>query len=264
MDSNTVVETVRLAATNILSQAGTNTASQTAQLNPFDLLAQVNSFYDTAWQRLLIFFSFVAGVVGVVVPILLQFYQRAAFRRDEKAIDEKIKQLVEAGKLSLKKDLGSDLDSHRKTFSDLISQYDEKIAASITSIKQEQSENQAKMRDEFAKQNSRTEGMSFFVQGALLQSQENYILASGSFINASEGLLAADDHANLRRALDRLKDCLKNIKKSDIETHDEIKPNFDSLIDELKKQNQTGQFSDIIRVINKEFKAASERQSSPK
>jgi hypothetical protein len=46
-------------------------------VSTLEVLVKVTAFYDSAWTKLLWVVGGAAGVVGVIMPILLQVYQRA-------------------------------------------------------------------------------------------------------------------------------------------------------------------------------------------
>jgi len=64
----------------------TVTAAQ--QLDPLQLLTQVDSFYNGAWNRLLIFIT----IAGLLVPYLIQLYQKKIFDIEAKKLEEKFTQ----------------------------------------------------------------------------------------------------------------------------------------------------------------------------
>ena len=41
-----------------------------------DLVNKVDSFYNSAWDKLIIVGSLAFGIVGIVVPFIIQWYQK--------------------------------------------------------------------------------------------------------------------------------------------------------------------------------------------
>jgi len=48
----------------------------TQQLDSLSLLNKVDSFYNNAWLKLMVFVTFLLTFVGIVIPFLVQWVQR--------------------------------------------------------------------------------------------------------------------------------------------------------------------------------------------
>jgi len=69
------------------------TTAAMQQISSIDLLQKVDAFYNGAWNRLLIFIT----IGGLLVPFLIQLYQKRVFDFETKKLDEQFAQ--EQGKL---------------------------------------------------------------------------------------------------------------------------------------------------------------------
>lgn len=76
-------------------------ASVASQPDAFELLKQVDAFYNTAWQHLLIYTTILLAMVGIVIPIIIQIIQRRSQKREEAVLNEKIETLIDRGKNAL-------------------------------------------------------------------------------------------------------------------------------------------------------------------
>ena len=57
-----------------------------------DLISQVNSFYDSAWLKLL----FVITILGVLVPLIAQYFQRKSLKDLTTFIQNQLKESFDA------------------------------------------------------------------------------------------------------------------------------------------------------------------------
>ena len=66
--------------------------AQTSQptLDPLEILKTLDSMYQNAWTRLMILVTVTAGLMVVVMPIVLQVWQRWAVRRDQNRVRQQI------------------------------------------------------------------------------------------------------------------------------------------------------------------------------
>jgi len=55
-----------------------------AVFDPFILLQQVDAFYQTSWNHLILYTGGAIAIVGVVMPILIQLYQSRVMRMEKK------------------------------------------------------------------------------------------------------------------------------------------------------------------------------------
>lgn len=236
-------------------------ASTASQFDAFELLRQVDAFYNTAWQHLLIYTTILLAMVGIVIPIIIQIIQRRSQKREEAALNEKIEALVDKEKSSLQLTMRSDLESYKKELSSLISQFDEKIKEASEGVKKLQEESQTKLRDELQKQINRALGVVFHAQGYFLSKQGDHAWAVESLVDAVEHELTADDHGNLRRALSMMiADCLPNIDKESLKKMPRTKEKMPRIIEALTKQNARGEYTDVINSLRMAYEEASERK----
>ena len=76
----------------------TNIVLAVAQPGALDVLTQVDAFYNTAWQHLLIFSTVMLTVLGIVFPIIIQIIQGRSLKREETILNDRIDRLVEQGR----------------------------------------------------------------------------------------------------------------------------------------------------------------------
>jgi hypothetical protein len=97
-----------------------------------DIINKVNQYYDSAWTKLIFVLSAALAIIGVVLPLIIQYYQKQRFNRItadlQKDFNEKI-QLVTATYSKTKEELNKLLLDHirsaneRESVRDLDSQF---------------------------------------------------------------------------------------------------------------------------------------------
>jgi len=61
-----------------------------------ELLNKLDGFYNNSWSRLLIFVTLSFAIVGIVIPVLIQWYQKKELKLSEDRLKAEIKSEMEA------------------------------------------------------------------------------------------------------------------------------------------------------------------------
>ncbi len=56
------------------------------------ILGKVNSFYSGAWSQLIIYTSALFALIGIIIPILVQFYQKRVLKLEKESLEQIIKE----------------------------------------------------------------------------------------------------------------------------------------------------------------------------
>ena len=90
----------------------------TSDLN--SIVDRVDAFYSSAFSNLLTLNLALLAFVGVVVPVLVQFYQSRVFARDKKAIEDFARLTITESLQNLRKEIAEDIAAkfaeHKKTW----------------------------------------------------------------------------------------------------------------------------------------------------
>ncbi len=185
-----------------------NEALKKATLESLDVLEKVDAFYNNAWAKLLLFGSILFAIVGIFVPIALQWYQRRTMQMSETHVREKIKAELSAELLA---SIVEKFQANEKQIKALISSANSKILFS-----------QAKFSLE---KNSH--------KGALAE-----------LVTAGYSAIDCDDYRGLQDILDyMLKSCLPNLSGeeiSDLKTAGVC--DFTLFLDDLAKKDDRAMF----------------------
>jgi len=201
------------------------------QINSFQLLEYVNNFYNNAWNRLIVAVTISLFVIGVIMPLLIQWYQRKFFRLEENKIKEGIK-------TDLLKEVKNNFEEEKKNLGALFKGY------------------QKNLDIEFAVKDAHI----FHVQASQNLVNKAYKDATISILYAITSYLEGKDSNNFRRALTLLNgSCLPYINKKDL---DDIKVegcDVDKTIEDIEKKFSDGRYYDLLVEIKRAVKTARNR-----
>jgi len=193
------------------------------------ILEKVNAFYSNAWTQLIGFAIVIFGVVGFIVPIIVQLMQNRAFKSGK---DEIIKQLMVELEVKYKQQEEKIKEENKKALEEIRTSF-EKIELKLE------------------KQIACADAGTFHLQGNdLLYNKKYYSEAAKSYIKAISNYLYGDDEDNCRCVLNLLSDdCLPKLKKKDFKEDLELKEKMENFINELEKYNINGRYKGCITVL---------------
>ena len=198
-----------------------NTTSET-----IDIINKVDSFYNSAWEKLLMFGVIGGTIVGVIVPLVIQYYQRALSNQNEKLLEEKIKNEI----LKMKEEL--DLEFQGK-----IEKY---LKEADIKIKKAESLSMA---------------LTFHMQGNIDNTRNLYKQAFENYMKACFYYLACGKYASIRNCLKSMSGCLNHLTLKDIQDNSAQKYNINKLITDIEKNDKVGftsnELTEIKRLIAK-------------
>ncbi len=179
--------------------------------NSIDLIQKVDSFYNNAWDKLIIFGSVIFAIVGIAVPIAIQWYQKKTLKLSEDQLKNKII---------------SDLSTK---IEEKFNEYEKKIKLLIASA----------------------EAKPFLLQGKLNLEKNYYQTALSEFIAASSGFIEGDDYQKLQEALKLiLNDCLPNLSLEEInDLKIANDSDLNLFLSQLKEKDNKGIFTTTIQEI---------------
>ncbi len=190
--------------------------------NAIDLINKVDAFYNSAWDKLVIVGSVSFAVIGILVPFVIQWYQKKTLKVSE----ERLKKDIENHSLKLKAEI---LDDINKTLEERIKDFEKKIE----------------------ELNASATAKAFHLQGNG-QLADNFIAgALSDFVTAAKNYLLCGDYSNLQTVLRIiLEDCVPQLSQEEINdlkiTH---YCDLDMLLNDLTVKDEKGMFSQVIRNI---------------
>lgn len=191
-------------------------------IDGLELVEKIDSFYNSAWNKLVIVGSIAFGIIGIVMPILLQWYQRKVLSANE----DKLKAII----LNESKNIENKLmDEVQQLIDEKLEQYEEKIE----------------------KINASSRAKTFHLQANSNVEFNRYKDAYTDYISAGFNYHESDDFLNLRRVLKNIQVvCIPKLCTQDVE---DIKISHNNDIEELlttlEEEKEYGYFTDLINEI---------------
>ena len=202
-----------------------NTVIKTSQelgVNSLDVLEKVDYFYNSAWNKLVLIGSISFAIVGIVVPLLIQWYQKKVLVLSENKLKAEIKSETSKIEKRIKESVQTELEEK-------IKDYEKKIESL----------------------NASSNAKAFHLQANSSFERGEYQSALADYITASFDYLKADDFSNLQTTLRIICDnCLQHLSSEEI---NDIKifhgEDLDKLLEELDEKDNNGTLTQQIRWI---------------
>lgn len=188
------------------------------------ILEKVNQFYSSSFGQLVSITIGLLAFVGVIVPMLITFYQNRQFKQEQDYILRKLEEST------------SELFKHIET----------EVSRKFESEKEKRVKEMAELREELLKEASKSKGGAFFIQANLQLDSADITNAIESYIYAIQNFMRAEDELNLQRALKRLTyDCLPKAWNTIFQRWGDYEKDIKSIADELGKRNNNGRYTDV-------------------
>jgi len=187
-----------------------------------ELISHVDAFYKSAWDKLIV----ASGIVLIIVPLLIQWYQNRRLSIEKKEL------LLEIQKVT--QDLKSEIQSEIK----------EEISQRIQEI-------DSRVDNEIA----RTRGAVFHITASLAMNSKDYKGAVVALFDAAEYYSKASDYLNLTSILDGINDLfLKHITSEDLlEIHHVNDLDIDDRLNQIEAKDIHGSLAKPITKIKVEL-----------
>ncbi len=187
-----------------------------------DILNKVDSFYNSAWDKLIIIGSLAFTIVGIVIPFVIQWYQKKTLKLSE----ELLKKEIEAQTAKVRAEIIQELEA---LMNEKIKVYEAKI-------------------EEF---NSSLNAKAFHLQANLSSEKGHHQSALGDYITASFDYLLCNDYQNLLTVLNLISNsCITHLSTEEVNDLKITSGNdINALIEELEKKNNNGALTRIISDI---------------
>jgi hypothetical protein len=199
-------------------------------MDPIIILEKVNVLYST----FLGYFLTITGIIAILyslLPFILNSIQARSFEKERKRLDEEIKKDIDKLRGELNDELKNTLEVEKK-----------------------------KVLEELNISVAKTQASVMFNQGIRLYTDHSYHLSTISFLDALTFALQGKDERNAKTCLRWLiNETLPQLfMDSFIDEDLEIKLNIS--LEELRKVNQNGRYTDEIKIVQLQIKEARMKQ----
>lgn len=208
------------------------------------LLAQnINEYYLSAFDHALVVVGMVFGVVGVIVPTGIAYFQARQAKHEAEQLKKQIaieveRQVREAKENILKENAAA------------LTAFQERSDILVSELKKE-------TKTQFRMANSG----AMHVQALMYKRAGNHVSAFNSAIGAGEGYVDGSDFHHLRRVVEEIAiKSLANFDGTDAKKQSEKIVRFGKLLDRMSKCDHKGAFNDLIEKGKKKIKEAKEKE----
>jgi hypothetical protein len=199
------------------------------------ILEMVDTFYNNAWDKLIIIIIIVGGIFGVAVPIILKVLSdyRARIQEDklEKNLSEQVQNLSNENVKLIEKKLGEYFKEKDKVVSQKLETAEMKISVS--------------------------RGLIFHTLGTLMAERKYTKSSLKYFFAAFNNYFDGKDEENMQNIVLAIKEqynCIGNLS-----LFNEIKVKHLKLIKKLNKINEHSRYSNTINEMEEEFNSLKKR-----
>lgn len=169
------------------------------------LLNQINDFYNSAWDKLILVGVIALTIVGIITPAIIQWYQKQTLKLNEEKLRENLRKEIEISKNQLKLEIEETVNHKLK-----------KVNKKLT------------VKNKILYNNS--EGGLSFLEGNNHLDGKYYFNAIISYSVSMNHYRKAENFLAIQRILSNFIECLSKIRKSDFI---ELKKNYDTDIDDV-------------------------------
>lgn len=156
--------------------------------NEIDLIDKIDSFYSNAWDKLIIVGSVAFAIVGIVLPLVIQWYQRRTLKISEELMKKEITNNAGELKLEVIKEVNSSIEQKFKD-------YEKQLASA----------------------NASANAKIFLAQGKFNLEKGYYPVALNELITAAYGCIECSDLQTLQKILSIISDdCVPNLSIEEI------------------------------------------------
>lgn len=191
-------------------------------LNEIDIVQKVDAFYNNAWNKLIFIITIGFTIVGVIVPLFIQWLQKKSM----KASEELLKKEIETRTVEIKENITTEL---LQSIDDKFKEYEKEIKI------------------------TRASGIAkaSFSEGKYNLEKNNYDRALGDFINSAYSCIESNDHRTLQDVVKSILDnCLPFLSIEEIEDLKISKSgDLNLFLEHLTDKDDRGVFQTIIGKI---------------
>lgn len=211
-------------------------------MNPIELLQTVNSFYDQAFNRLLVITFGLIAFIGIFVPLVTGWLQLKSLRAEKAALLAELRLQLDTERDALAKEVEKSVEER---FSTIESAYEEKID---------------NLSEQLEIAYAIAEARSFHLQGR--SNLKNHPARSiEDFCHATAGYLDGKDEANAQTCARVItENCLPRISSEEYKSN-KIEKFCTDTIECLRKHNENGRYQHFIDRMERAMDSASTRDA---
>jgi len=214
-----------------------------------EILEKVNAFYSTSFEQLLVVVFGAIGLVGVIIPLLITYYQSRQFNIEKKSLENYIDSMKLDLMTSVKEEVTTELEKEKKLLNRALEENKEELSKSLESNKAE-----------LKKQINIAKGGAFLIQANNQHDKNNFEDAIESSLDAIDNFIEAKDENNLQRVLRSLTETLlPKVNKNILISYPDSEERIKYICKNLSELNDNGRYIDSVKDLKLTLKNTLER-----
>lgn len=202
-----------------------------------EIIKIVHDFFDSSFTKLLWLIGILGSIVGIVIPIYVNWYNARLLKLKENEISRRLAESVR--------------ESEARITDSIIKLIEEKVLVVTEAYKKDIQFEHGTINVSLR----RLEGIIFHTLGTSMYSSARYVESIDAACIAIPHLQASGEEMNLRRACHLLQVALAAVNSTAASSSD-VKTRYDSVIKVLKDNNAGGRYVDLIESLENSYKDA--------
>lgn len=200
-----------------------------------EILKSVNDFYSQSFNQLVVITVAILAFAGVLMPIMISWYQKRIFKLDHNEIETKLKENIKVILTEELNQLELRLKATEEKLEEKLKAYEKNLACKV----------------------DRAIGGVLLVQANTLSSEKEHINAYQSYISACDSFISANDNLNLKISVQNVyENCLPKLRKDHFEADDSLSKNCETLIARLAKYDSQDHYHEELKQLKLALKKA--------
>ncbi len=221
--------------------------ADTINQSDYELLSQVEQFYDRSWNKLIWFIGIGVAVVGIIMPLLINWLQRQSLKEERQSIRDETTRIIQFYENQINTLI-------TQTRNDLNKRIDERVNTAKTDIekfsgelKKSRKEFDEKIKHEFYM----IQGMLFEFQAMKSFEDEEFDLCFDYSRVAIISYLGAKEYESVKQIIDLIvEDILPNLGKKELDkTLTKYNITIEKFISELKEFDKDNALTEKINKL---------------
>lgn len=205
-------------------------------------LNMVDTFYNNAWNRLVLYAALIIVIAGIVLPIILQFVSQRIQQSKNTEMENKLREEL-TNSINLK---AKSIEENNRNIIDNYFKEKEMEIKKISGL--------------LEKRISYSIALNYYNMGAQNEKAGYFYDAIRYYILAGEGFIETSDEGYLNMILSNIKKCCLNINKIEDQFEiDEVKKSLDGFISELEEKYADNRYFIEINEIKKRYYTGSNK-----
>jgi hypothetical protein len=220
----------------------TNTVTA-VQPESLEIISKLGDLYGGAVDHIITTIGIVAGLIGVIIPLMVAFFQYRAAKNEEEKLRSLVKLEMEQARQDLKNTFAIEIEAIRKEFTQDIDKRMQKVSRKVASM----------------------DGWYLIKNGQECVAKKIGAMALKNFSEAGSLFIKSEDDQGIQACIKNMDDAFKILTSEDLEISNfGAEAAFLDFIEQLKKVERTTAFTTSVIILASSFELAKKKLSPRK